>query len=247
MFQTHWPERRGTPPFLANRAVLLVRNPYDAIESYYNLMMTNTHDTAMNEEQLAKHKQDFELMALKEVIVWKQFHDYWLSQNIPLLVIRYEDLIRRTDYCMTKILKFVLEIDDISFFQERIDNSIAEQQIEALGPYKPKNLRVGKSLKKYSTDCLTKMNAGLYAAMKTFGYDEMLVPKPESWKLEPLDDYGVLIHPKDRKDIVVNNPNEKVCRTPQLQTNWMVMRRRVQGLPTGPCNCAACKAKQRFN
>ncbi|KAK1737212.1 hypothetical protein QTG54_012079 [Skeletonema marinoi] len=48
--KTHFPERRGTPHFRCCRAVLLVRNPFDAIESFYNLMMTGTHTQNISQE-----------------------------------------------------------------------------------------------------------------------------------------------------------------------------------------------------
>jgi hypothetical protein len=130
--KTHYPERMGTPPFRVNRAVLLVRNPYDAMESYFNLMTTNTHTTSLSEEERKKHEKIFADMARKEILVWRDFHEYWLKQNIPLLVIRYEDLIRYTDKVIAKVLKFVLEINDMKFFEDRIDRCIREEQIERL-------------------------------------------------------------------------------------------------------------------
>jgi hypothetical protein len=44
MVKTHYPERLGYLKFRARRIVLLVRNPFDAIESYFHMGMTNTHD-----------------------------------------------------------------------------------------------------------------------------------------------------------------------------------------------------------
>jgi hypothetical protein len=43
LVKTHWPERIGYRRFTAHRAILLVRNPFDAIDSYWNLNVTNTH------------------------------------------------------------------------------------------------------------------------------------------------------------------------------------------------------------
>jgi hypothetical protein len=43
LVKTHWPERIGYRAFTAHRAILLVRNPFDAIDSYWNLNVTNTH------------------------------------------------------------------------------------------------------------------------------------------------------------------------------------------------------------
>ena len=48
--KTHFPERQGAAPFRACMSVLLVRNPFDAMESYFNLMMTGQHT-----ETVAQH------------------------------------------------------------------------------------------------------------------------------------------------------------------------------------------------
>ena len=38
--KTHYPERKGFPIHAGNRAILLIRNPYDAIDSYWNLNLS---------------------------------------------------------------------------------------------------------------------------------------------------------------------------------------------------------------
>ena len=47
--KTHWPERPGFSSYHAHRAVLLVRNPFDAIDSYFNMCLTNTHHLSLAE------------------------------------------------------------------------------------------------------------------------------------------------------------------------------------------------------
>lgn len=169
------------PPFLVNRAVLLVRNPYDAIESYFNLMMTNTHTTSLTDEQRKKNEAIFREMALKEIQVWRDFHEFWLAQQIPLLVIRYEDLIRHTDEVISKVIRFVLEVKNMGFFEERINRCIREEQIEKLGSYRPRSGGIGKSLINYSPELLAQMNQGIVDTMIKFGYDEMMSPKPSEY------------------------------------------------------------------
>ena len=45
--KTHWPERYGYRHFHAHRVILLVRNPFDAINSYFNMGLTNTHEQTL--------------------------------------------------------------------------------------------------------------------------------------------------------------------------------------------------------
>jgi hypothetical protein len=108
--KTHYPERQGSQQFYASRVVLLVRNPFDAIESYFNLMMTGRHTDSVSPEVRAKTVKIFEEYVMKEIRVWKTFHKFWLEQDIPLLLIRYEDIVRYPDKVMARVLKFVLEV-----------------------------------------------------------------------------------------------------------------------------------------
>ena len=48
--KSHFPERIGFVRFQANRVVVLVRNPFDALLSYFHMGMTNTHNRSLSTE-----------------------------------------------------------------------------------------------------------------------------------------------------------------------------------------------------
>lgn len=48
--KSHYPERLGYIRFPVQRLILVIRNPFDAIESYFHMGMTNTHDKALSKE-----------------------------------------------------------------------------------------------------------------------------------------------------------------------------------------------------
>jgi len=91
--KTHFPERLGFGAFEASRAILLVRNPWDAVDSYFNMTLTNSHNATMHESQYVRFSGLFRQLALAETRVWRRFHAWWLSAPVPLLVVRYEDLV----------------------------------------------------------------------------------------------------------------------------------------------------------
>ena len=62
MVKTHYPERLGYLKFKARRIVLLVRNPFDAIESYFHMGMTNTHDKHLSPQVITINTKIVELM-----------------------------------------------------------------------------------------------------------------------------------------------------------------------------------------
>ena len=247
--KTHFPERQGTPPFRASRVVLLVRNPFDAIDSFYNLMMTGTHTTTVTDEVREKTAKIWEEYVLKELRVWKGFHNFWINQDVPLLLIRYEDLIRQPDKVMARVIQFVLEIQRMgSFFTERIDRCIREQaEIERMGSYKPRSGGIGKSMSKYSPELLKKLkeDKSLREVMVGLGYGELLTKPVEEWSdLEPLKDHGTEYLPSwaktgNEKVVLLNRGH--LARGKNEVTPWQKIKVEL-GITDSNCNCEKCRA-----
>jgi hypothetical protein len=80
--KSHYPERAGYLTFEAVRGVLLVRNPFDAIESYFHMGFTNTHDRSLAPaaKQQLKASGLYEDFIRHEACVWVAFHRYWLAR-----------------------------------------------------------------------------------------------------------------------------------------------------------------------
>lgn len=181
--KTHFPERIGWKPVTGNRVLLLIRNPYDAIDSYWNLCCTNTHTRTLEESVYTQYAQKFEDLARHEIKVWCDFHYYWLDicerEGVPILILRYEDLVLDTEMEMRRIMEFLLGIDDDaldSFWKWRIRHAISSNsstneplpvnfQTSNLGSYKPRSSNgslssIGKSVRKgrFSEDVLLHMH-----------------------------------------------------------------------------------------
>jgi len=236
--KTHFPERQGGRPFHASRVVLLVRNPFDAMESYFNLMMTGTHTTSVSEEVRQKSAKIFEEYALREIRVWKKFHQFWMGQDIPVLLIRYEDLVRKPDKVMARVLQFVLEVQRMgTFFTERIDRCIKEQEdIERMGSYKPRSGGIGKSISKYPPALLKKLYADedLKTLMGYLGYGDLLVKPVSEWSsLMPLKDYATEYLPSGRTKVVLLNRGQ-LARGREEQTPWQKIKVEL-GLMNATC------------
>lgn len=76
------------------KAILVVRNPWDAIDSYFNMTLTNTHNKSLHESQYARFADRWDGLIRNEIDVWMKFHRYWTSKvDIPIIVVRYEDLL----------------------------------------------------------------------------------------------------------------------------------------------------------
>lgn len=52
LVKSHFPERLGYIRLNVKRVILLVRNPFDALESYFHMGFTNTHNKRLTEQVL---------------------------------------------------------------------------------------------------------------------------------------------------------------------------------------------------
>jgi hypothetical protein len=98
--KSHYPERLGFARFETKRIILLVRNPFDALDSYFHMCLTNTHDRSLHPIAL----QSPELQQLwrefipNEAHTWESFHEFWARKaampesRLQMIVVRFEDL-----------------------------------------------------------------------------------------------------------------------------------------------------------
>jgi len=89
--KTHWPNKPG-PPIHISRAVVIVRNPLDVLVSWFNMMATNVHNYTLPDETFQTFSDLWENFVEHEVEMWSGFHDYWMAVDLPVLIVRYEDL-----------------------------------------------------------------------------------------------------------------------------------------------------------
>ena len=50
--KSHYPERTGYIRVVAQRVIVLIRNPFDSIESYFNMGMTDSHNKTLSQKVL---------------------------------------------------------------------------------------------------------------------------------------------------------------------------------------------------
>ena len=190
IIKTHFPERRGCLPFPANRIILLVRNPFDALDSYWNMCCTNSHNQSLDELVYDLYEEKFQGMAQSEIVVWVKFHQYWIQRSsfcnkqsgLPMLVIRYEDLLLNTVSVIEQVVDFLLEKNDGQtgdnlhhFWKCRIRSVLGLKKIEEENKVEEPNKRVDTaSLGSYKPRCLVqnKMSCSSQIQSKTQDNEE---------------------------------------------------------------------------
>ncbi|KAK3086361.1 hypothetical protein FSP39_017393 [Pinctada imbricata] len=71
------------------KAVLLIRNPYDAILSNFHLRHSKSHTGTATDEEF---KKDWDIYVQEGAERWRNTYLAWLKFTGPLHIIRYEDL-----------------------------------------------------------------------------------------------------------------------------------------------------------
>ena len=95
--KSHWPERAGRPCRVA-AAVVVVRNPFDAIESLWHLHATRSHERTSARRRDATH---WDFYIRYQAWAWATFHEHWLARasaaaDIVADIVRFEDCLLYT-------------------------------------------------------------------------------------------------------------------------------------------------------
>lgn len=185
--KTHYPERQGYPVHVGQKAIVLIRNPYDAIDSYWNFNLTNTHTETVTDEIYTRFAETFDNLAVNELGTWMRFHFYWWQHvGIPVIWVRFEDLILNTEQEMARIISFLNGQSELTdFWKARIRHACQKNGTTAtLGSYRPRSASgdrrsIGKSLHRYSSELLQRFQEEIQryelfkgsTMLQYFGYD----------------------------------------------------------------------------
>lgn len=184
--KTHFPERVGYKAFIAKKAIVVVRNPWDAIDSYFNMTLTNTHNQSLDESQYERFADRWDGLVRNEIDVWMKFYRYWTTKvDIPIIVVRYEDLLLHREETLRRVFLFLTDRKTLEGmeWEKRIHDAVATS--DKTGPYKPRCGKIGGSFRHYSEEQFQYILKTANLPLRGFGYDpetqnfpkEILLPK----------------------------------------------------------------------
>lgn len=171
--KTHFPERVGYKEFPVKKAILVVRNPWDAIDSYFNMTLTNTHNKSLDESQYERFAARWDGLLRNEIDVWMKFHRYWTTKvDIPIIVVRYEDLMMHREETLRRVFLFLTDLTTLegTEWEKRIHDVMATSGDKA-GPYKPRSGKIGGSFRHYSEEQFQYILKTANLPLRGFGYD----------------------------------------------------------------------------
>ncbi|CDW83009.1 fbox domain containing protein [Stylonychia lemnae] len=187
--KTHYPERYGKTKFYAEKCILEVRNPVDAVTSLFNMVCTGSHNKSMHPGDYAKFSKEWNEFIEQEITVWKDFHDFWLNAKIPVHLIRFEDILTDPRPTMIKLFKFILNTSHIegTVIEKYIDLAVKEKAPEI---YKPREGRVNTNMDKFNREQLDFMYNYAKEQLQYFGYDDTYTLNKLGLNSKFIDDFN---------------------------------------------------------
>jgi len=180
--KSHYPETAEENKYQIEKALFIVRNPVDAIISFFNMTATQTHDMQIFEEDYHLLDKIFKDFVEQEVTVYRDFNNFWLKQKIPVHLMRFEDILLNPMYAYTEAMKFIFGVTSIEgTVLEKHINMVCGGQAPKI--YEPKGARTMKNYDRYSKEQIDFIYETCKDLIKKFGYEETFTGVSETDQL----------------------------------------------------------------
>ena len=150
--KTHFPERVGWQRFKVQRAILLVRHPINAIKSYFHMQLTATHHLSLDPSEFKHLSKEWNNHIEMETMIWKEFHKYWLTTDIPVIIVRYEDLLVNRESEMKRLYRFLYRTGsgDNVIYNERLLRAVKD--LTSGHVYKPRSANIAPNFEHFTAE-----------------------------------------------------------------------------------------------
>ena len=189
IIKTHYPERYGGTMFGAERSILLVRNPLDAIVSVFNLFTTKSHTLSVKDDTFIRFSNVWKAYVETELRVWKEFHNFWLQFKLPVHIIRYEDLVSNPESALTELMKFVLNVKTLENTRAQAHIKLATDQ-SAPEVYKPRKGKAYANREKFGKQQLAELYEEAKELIDMFGYRHYFMDEEDNCKNYPIKNHN---------------------------------------------------------
>lgn len=183
LIKTHFPDFTFKPnEFKSQGAVLLVRNPFDAFDSYFEMTRTDSHHKKLSDEA---RKEPKNLKIFENFVNWltpqyNEFHQFWIENlvKVPIKVLKYEWFTNNKEVGTREVFEFLFKFNaDKAYFgnltKEEILEKLEKDNIAHSTSYKPgTNASHNNSLEKgrYSQELLDKIVDVNYDVLNFFDF-----------------------------------------------------------------------------
>ena len=165
------------PIFSFNKLIVIVRNPLDTFVSWLELCHHCNHAQKCEFELEKDYPKFFDWYISEVGDEYRRFYDYHLDlakqRRIPILFLRFEDMLMDPEPQLRDIMRFLLGIDDLTGTNaERRVKEVINLGHQATQTYKLKQstLRFNSQGKRYSQEQIDRVGELLAEYNNTFGY-----------------------------------------------------------------------------
>lgn len=147
-----------------SHAIHLIRNPYDAIESYF----------WYKKEFKQKNNINWSEHVIDSVQEWQKHTEHWLNVKYPVLRIRYEDLLTSTTYHLSEILAWLGYNPSPEEVLTVIEKSQIENMRQITSDSSQKFFRrgvAGRGIEKFTDEQSAMLVNTLYPLLVRLGYN----------------------------------------------------------------------------
>ena len=82
---------------MVSKVIVLVRNPFDCLDSWWNMSLTSHHARSVDPAVYSQWRDLWDTFVSNELRVWCRFHRFWLDLRdrgrVHAHFVRYEDLL----------------------------------------------------------------------------------------------------------------------------------------------------------
>ncbi len=188
VYKTHYPARIGKGIFEFDKVLLVTRNAFDALDSMFNLYLTNSHYKNIKKEEYERLFQDWEGLIKEEVFIWNKFYEFWynlsITNKIPLYVVKYENLITNTRDEILNILKFLLNYRNLegTIIEQLTDDYLKNRRVV----YKPRKGTNFHSLENFTKQQIKFVLENSIKMFYLFEYDKQFEDLIKEYNLSEL-------------------------------------------------------------
>ena len=160
-------------PFVCNKMIITVRNPFEVIAIRAQQNFTYTQDKHVDFDLPSKYPEFWEEFIKQEIQDMVEYYEsifkIFRERNVPHIFIKFEELLREPQVTLEKIFKFQLNTQDLegTYVETRIKNAV--EKIKNEEPSKFDDF-YAKAEDMFTEDQKQLLLTKLYDPLEFFGY-----------------------------------------------------------------------------
>ena len=116
------------------------------------MQLTATHHLSLDPSEFKHLSKEWNNHIEMETMIWKEFHKYWLTRDIPVIIVRYEDLLVNRESEMKRLYRFLYRTGsgDNVIYNERLLRAVKD--LTSGHVYKPRSANIAPNFEHFTAE-----------------------------------------------------------------------------------------------